>query len=185
MDVGDGEVKIEPGNGDGVVVGAAKLGTATLEVCGWFDADYLLQSWYNQSGDVRAELGLDSAGSAYLTLYGFDDVPHTIDADVIGTLVGSSVKWDAAYAHISESGASHTYIDQDMQTTAAPSWAGGTFTNTLKAAAGTYSGNLDIAGDINVGGTYSASDTPGISGTFYSSTGTISLKNGLVVQLTP
>ena len=118
LDIGDGEMKIYPGNPDGVVVGASKLGTAMLEICGWFDTDYLLQSWYDQTGDVRAELGLDSVGSAYFTMYDADDVPHTIDADVIGTLVGSSVNWDSAYAHISESGASHTYIDQSVTTTA-------------------------------------------------------------------
>jgi len=52
--------------------------------------------------------------------------------------------------HITSSGEDHTYIDQDYRTTAAPSWAGGTFANTLKAAAGTYSGNLDIAGDVTI-----------------------------------
>ena len=33
-------------------------------------------------------------------------------------------EWDSAYTHIGESGASHTYINQDVQTTASPTFAG-------------------------------------------------------------
>jgi len=41
---------------------------------------------------------------------------------------GKLTNWDAASTHVSSDGTDHTYIDQDVRTTAAPQFAGGTFT---------------------------------------------------------
>jgi hypothetical protein len=42
----------------------------------------------------------------------------------LSSITDSSANWDAAYSHVSASGASHTYIDQDVTTAASPQFAG-------------------------------------------------------------
>lgn len=43
----------------------------------------------------------------------------------------SSANWDAAFDHVSNNGTDHSYIDQDLQTSAAPSFAGLTSTDNI------------------------------------------------------
>ena len=48
------------------------------------------------------------------------------------TIAGANTNWDAAYSHISSSGADHTYIDQDVTTTGTPTFAATLFTDKIK-----------------------------------------------------
>ena len=42
----------------------------------------------------------------------------------LSSITDGSANWDAAYSHVSANGASHTYIDQDVTTTASPTFGG-------------------------------------------------------------
>jgi len=64
--------------------------------------------------------------SAYLHKIAEDALNGIIKCDGAGNysaIVDNSDNWDLAFAHISESGASHTYINQDVTTTGTPTFA--------------------------------------------------------------
>jgi len=56
-----------------------------------------------------------------------------IDTGDIATAV-TNTEWDTAYSHIGESGASHTYIDQDVTSGSTPTFTGTNFTGLLASA---------------------------------------------------
>ena len=68
----------------------------------------------------------------------------TIPADVLQT------EWDSAYSHIDESGASHTYINQDVTSGSSPTFDGTNFTGIPDGALATD--YVEVAGDTMTGG---------------------------------
>jgi len=50
-------------------------------------------------------------------------IEYNLRSGEISLDAATKAEWDLAYAHISESGASHTYIDQDVTTTGTPQFA--------------------------------------------------------------
>ncbi len=80
-----------------------------------------------------------------------------IDTGDIATAV-TNTEWDAAFAHISADGSSHTFIDQDVRTSAMPTFAeltvsaltfGNTDTDTIEST----TGQIDFTGDNIVNAT--------------------------------
>lgn len=69
-------------------------------------------------------------------------VPFDLNANAITN--ATNTNWDAAYTHIGESGASHTYIDQDLRIAASPSFA-------LVTSDFYVNSNLYHTGDLDTG----------------------------------
>lgn len=68
------------------------------------------------------------------------------------TAVTNSGNWDDAYTHVSNNGTDHGYIDQDLQTSASPTFtgldlAGGGLTNTGAIAGAT---TIDASGNVTI-----------------------------------
>jgi len=87
-------------------------------------------------------------------------IEYNLRSGVVSLDAATKAEWDLAYAHIAESGASHTFIDQDVQTTASPTFVGATLSGLNVAgfvkntAAGVLSGgnSVDISADTNLAG---------------------------------
>lgn len=77
----------------------------------------------NTAGDVTWDVSLSINGTE---IVGSDSVVNK-------AAVEDSTNWDAAYTHVSSDGTSHTYIDQDLRTTATPTFDGATLTSTTAA----------------------------------------------------
>jgi len=75
-----------------------------------------------------------------------------IDASKLSGTIPAAVlqtEWDAAHTHISESGASHTYIDQDVTSGSSPTFDGSNFTGIPDGALDTD--YVEVAGDTMTG----------------------------------
>lgn len=106
----------------------------------------------------------------------------------LSVITDGSTNWDAAYSHISADGTSHTYIDQDLRTSASPTFAGETLSGNLIFSSnsairldtldGSDDGYLRIAG----GGTADATRGAFIRahGNEHTNTGILSLAAGNV-----
>jgi len=87
-------------------------------------------------------IGIPASGYG-LHIYSGGDIHHTYEEDDFKiTTTGDNIdfdnknlinctqtEWDAAYTHVSNDGTDHGYIDQDLQTTASPSFVGVTAEN--------------------------------------------------------
>jgi len=144
-----GVIYLRPANASRVVT--LKDGTGNLELGGadvvmdsidkWIALTYdsILSKWLI-AGGTNGESPTDHnllnniQGGTADEYYHMTETEHTAatrDATNVqnGLMpTGKLTNWDAASTHVSSDGSDHTYIDQDVRTTASPTFAGGTFT---------------------------------------------------------
>lgn len=142
----------------------------------------------NPHSVTKTDIGLDNvdnislltwAGTTNITILGTIATGVWNGTAITDSYIATSSNWNTAYAHITADGSSHTYIDQDVTTTADPTFAG---INISSPNLYKYAGNdlFKNAGDAN---NYGAIQYMGTSvstaGTMNSTTGTPTNTNRL------
>jgi hypothetical protein len=103
--------------------------------------------------DVYLQGNLDNGLGHYFSVAdGALAVTHSLIAggDSVHVSTTENTNWDAAYTHVSNNGTDHSYIDQDLQTSASPTFAAVTATGDVNATDLIATNNIEAANDLTV-----------------------------------